>query len=197
VYPPQGRNPSTTFAVGLRLSLVLSVLILDRSQACGFRRPMGIAPPRRAGPTRPPFPIRQVVITTTAMLTFISFWRAAAIVLNDLASWAYYAGGIAEKAIGKAAPWFILAVMLFDVSCLGENTNGSGGCDFDQTGGTGEADKQGCRSGALSDLKRPPQRTLAAPLITNTPRLQHFERCRPSGRRKRQVKFVEILLVQA
>jgi len=57
--------------------------------------------------------IPRVLVATTAMLTFISFWRAAAIVLNDLASSAYYAGGIAEQAIGKAAPWFILAVMLF------------------------------------------------------------------------------------
>jgi len=47
------------------------------------------------------------------MLTFISFWRAAAIVLNDLASSAYYAGGEAERYIGKTAPWFILAIMLF------------------------------------------------------------------------------------
>jgi amino acid transporter len=47
------------------------------------------------------------------MLTFISFWRAAAIVLNDLASSAFYAGGIAEQAIGAAAPWFILGIMLF------------------------------------------------------------------------------------
>src|SRR5262245_19301827 len=47
------------------------------------------------------------------MLSFISFWRAAAIVLNDLASSAYYVGGIAETAVGKAAPWFILAIMLF------------------------------------------------------------------------------------
>ncbi len=47
------------------------------------------------------------------MLSFISFWRAAAIVLNDLASSAYYAGGESEKYIGKAAPWFILGVMLF------------------------------------------------------------------------------------
>ncbi len=53
------------------------------------------------------------MVATTAMLTFITFWRAAAIVLNDLASSAYYAGGIAEQAIGKSAPWFILAVMLF------------------------------------------------------------------------------------
>jgi len=55
----------------------------------------------------------KVVIATTAMLSFISFWRAAAIVLNDLGSSAFYAGAIAEQAIGKAAPWFILAIMLF------------------------------------------------------------------------------------
>ena len=53
------------------------------------------------------------MVATTAMLTFITFWRAAAIVLNDLASSAYYAGGIAEQAVGKSAPYFILAVMLF------------------------------------------------------------------------------------
>lgn len=56
---------------------------------------------------------RNVILVTTAMLSFISFWRAAAIVLCDLASTAYYIGGIAEQAIGKAAPWFILGVMLF------------------------------------------------------------------------------------
>jgi amino acid transporter len=47
------------------------------------------------------------------MLSFISFWRGAAIVLSDLASSAFYAGGIAEHAIGRSAPWFILAVMFF------------------------------------------------------------------------------------
>src|SRR6202167_6111668 len=55
----------------------------------------------------------KVFVATTVMLTFISFWRASAIVLSDLASSAYYAGGDAEKVIGKSAPWFILAVMLF------------------------------------------------------------------------------------
>ena len=50
------------------------------------------------------------------MLSFISFWRAAAIVLNDLGSSAFYVGGIAEKAIGKSAPWFILGVMLFSAA---------------------------------------------------------------------------------
>src|ERR1700751_1295074 len=58
-------------------------------------------------------PAGKVFVATTVMLTFISFWRAAAIVLSDLASSAYYAGGDAEKVIGKSAPWFILAVMLF------------------------------------------------------------------------------------
>ncbi|HUO26113.1 MAG TPA: APC family permease [Candidatus Aquilonibacter sp.] len=60
-----------------------------------------------------PRPAVKVFVATTVMLTFISFWRASAIVLSDLASSAYYAGGDAEKVIGKSAPWFILAVMLF------------------------------------------------------------------------------------
>ncbi|HXZ78876.1 MAG TPA: APC family permease [Terriglobales bacterium] len=58
-------------------------------------------------------PAVPVFIATTVMLSFISFWRVAAVVLADLASSAYYAGGDAEKVIGKSAPWFILAVMLF------------------------------------------------------------------------------------
>ncbi len=47
------------------------------------------------------------------MFTFISFWRTAAIVLCDMSSTFYYVGAIVENAIGKAAPWFILAVPLF------------------------------------------------------------------------------------
>jgi amino acid transporter len=46
------------------------------------------------------------------MLAFITFWQAAAIVLNDMGSSAFYAGGIAEHFIGKTAPWFILAIMV-------------------------------------------------------------------------------------
>ncbi len=55
----------------------------------------------------------RIVVATSVMLTFISYWRAAAIVLNDLASSAFYACGISEQAVGKSAPWFIVAVMLF------------------------------------------------------------------------------------
>ncbi len=58
----------------------------------------------KAGPPR-------VLVATTAMLAFISFWRAAAVVLNDMGSSAFYAGAIAEHFMGKAAPWLILAIM--------------------------------------------------------------------------------------
>jgi amino acid transporter len=53
-----------------------------------------------------------VLIASTAMLAFISFWRAAAVVLNDMGSSAFYAGAIAEHFIGRTAPWFILGIMV-------------------------------------------------------------------------------------
>jgi amino acid transporter len=55
---------------------------------------------------------QRVLVATTAMLAFISFWRAAAVVLNDMGSSAFYAGAISEHFVGKTAPWFILAIML-------------------------------------------------------------------------------------
>ncbi len=55
----------------------------------------------------------KVVVATTVALSFISFWRGASIVLSDLASSVFYAGGIAEQAVGKSAAWLVLAVMLF------------------------------------------------------------------------------------
>jgi amino acid transporter len=55
----------------------------------------------------------KVVVATTVALSFISFWRAAAVVLNDMASTMFYIGGITEQTIGKAAPWMVVAVMLF------------------------------------------------------------------------------------
>src|SRR5690349_14633928 len=60
---------------------------------------------------KPVIPSR-VLVATTAMLAFISFWKAAAVVLNDMGSSAFYAGAIAEHFVGKTAPWFILAIML-------------------------------------------------------------------------------------
>src|SRR5712692_1555842 len=55
----------------------------------------------------------RVVVASTVALSFISFWQAAAVVLNDLASTMFYIGGITEQAIGKSAPWMVLAVMFF------------------------------------------------------------------------------------
>src|ERR1700690_1901139 len=55
----------------------------------------------------------QVILVSSVMFTFISYWRTAAVVLCDLASTAYYIGGIVENSIGKAAPWFIVGVLLF------------------------------------------------------------------------------------
>ena len=58
-------------------------------------------------------PKTKFLVLSTISLSFVSFWRASAIVLCDLGSSAYYVGGIAEKAIGPAAAWFVLGVMLF------------------------------------------------------------------------------------
>ena len=55
----------------------------------------------------------RIIIVGSVAFTFISYWRTAAVVLCDLASTAYYIGGIVEQAIGPAAPWFILGVMIF------------------------------------------------------------------------------------
>src|SRR6059036_3924658 len=49
-------------------------------------------------------PAARVLVASSAMLAFISFWRVAAIVLNDSA--------ISEHFVGKTAPWFVLAIML-------------------------------------------------------------------------------------
>jgi amino acid transporter len=80
----------------------------NRDGACLeiFSHTPGVAMKPAIRPTR-------VVVVTSVMLSFVSFWRAAAIVLNDLGSSAFYVGGIAEQAVGHAAPWFILGVMLF------------------------------------------------------------------------------------
>lgn len=58
----------------------------------------------------------KVIVLTTAMFTFISYWRAAAVVIGDMGSTVYYIGGIVEQFIGQAAPYFIFAVLVFAIS---------------------------------------------------------------------------------
>src|SRR5260370_26539148 len=67
--------------------------------------------PSSAGSSRPS--TAKVVVATTVALRFMSFWRAADVVLNDMASTMFYIGGITEQAIGKPAPWMVMAVMFF------------------------------------------------------------------------------------
>src|ERR1700730_3014021 len=55
----------------------------------------------------------QVIIVGSIMLTFILFGGPAAASLCPRGTGAYYWGAPGEKALGPAAPWFILAVMLF------------------------------------------------------------------------------------
>src|SRR5205809_7723380 len=57
----------------------------------------------------------RVLTAPTAMPAFISFWRAAAVVLNDMGSSAVYAGAIAAHFVGQTAPWLVLAIRL--LSC--------------------------------------------------------------------------------
>src|SRR6266581_1285396 len=70
--------------------------------------PSSVAPPKPVASST----TARVLIASSAMLAFISFWRVAAIVLNDMGSSAFYAGAIAEHFVGKPAPWFVLAIML-------------------------------------------------------------------------------------
>ncbi len=63
--------------------------------------------------SKPSSTTAKVVVATTVAVSFIIFLRGASIVHDDLASSAFYAGGIAETAVGPAAPWFVLGVMLF------------------------------------------------------------------------------------
>src|SRR6516225_4536624 len=70
-------------------------------------------PSPAAAATRAAIKAAPVIIVGSVMFSFISYWRVAAVVLCDLASTAFYIGGIVEQAIGPAAPWYILGVMLF------------------------------------------------------------------------------------
>src|SRR5580704_5091037 len=70
-------------------------------------------PPSSGGAARAALKAAPVIVVGSVMFHFISYWRVAAVVLCDMSSTAYYIGAIVESSIGKAAPWFILAVLLF------------------------------------------------------------------------------------
>ncbi len=81
-------------------------------RSCGWNANSGNEENMKSRTNAAPAGAPRVLIASTAMLAFISFWQAAAVVLNDMGSSAFYAGAIAEHFIGKTAPWFILAIMV-------------------------------------------------------------------------------------
>ena len=91
----------------------------------------------------------RLVVASSVMLTFISFWRAAAIVLNDLGSSAFYAGGLAEEAVGKAAQTHRIAAARGRLQGFGRPSGrhclNGGTSTFDRMSGAG----QRCDIGAI------------------------------------------------
>src|ERR1039457_3745249 len=88
-----------------------------------------LSAPRMTQPQRPR--AVNVVVATTVMLSFISFWRAAAIVLSDLASSAYYVGGgvykVVHEAMGGTLAKFSVSALMFDYVLTGPISGVSAG----------------------------------------------------------------------
>ena len=62
-------------------------------------------------PVRPARRVR-VVLSTTALLSFISVWKAAAFALAELGAGVFFVMGPARAVAGDAAVWFVLAAAL-------------------------------------------------------------------------------------
>jgi magnesium transporter len=63
-------------------------------------------------PIRPRRPIR-VVLSSTALLPFMSVRKAAALAIAQLGVTAFFVSGIARTALGESAAWFVLAAAVF------------------------------------------------------------------------------------
>src|SRR5580765_4281168 len=57
----------------------------------------------------------RVVLATRTLLAFTPTWRAAAVAVSEIGCVAFFASGVAEAAIGPAAPWYVLAAVLIGV----------------------------------------------------------------------------------
>jgi magnesium transporter len=69
-------------------------------------------PPRTT--STPGSPIR-IVLATTSLLSLVSSRRAVVLVLLELGGAAFFASGVAERAVGPAAPWLILVAVLMGI----------------------------------------------------------------------------------
>ena len=64
---------------------------------------------QQTAPPRHPKRIVRVVLSTTALMSFMSVSKATALVLAELGVGVFFAVGIARAFIGDTAPWFVLA----------------------------------------------------------------------------------------
>ena len=98
-------------------------------------------------------PVR-VVIATTTFLSSVSVGRGAALALVELGGAAFFASGVAERAIGPSAPWFVLAAVLVGIGLRAVDLEG---CALFVPGGLWGTVKEG--------LGRPAARLTAAGLL--------------------------------
>jgi magnesium transporter len=61
-----------------------------------------------APPLRPPRQVR-VILSSTALLSFTSVWKATALAVAELGVAAFFVMGVAQSFLGEWAPWFVLA----------------------------------------------------------------------------------------
>ncbi len=59
-------------------------------------------------PVRPPRQVR-VILSSTALLSFMSVWRATALAVAELGVAAFFVMGVVQSFLGDWAPWFVLA----------------------------------------------------------------------------------------
>src|SRR5205085_8861668 len=104
------RRPRHSSASGQRTALRREHIPLFQERFMGEPESK---PSLSGGAARAAIKAAPVIIVGSVMFSFISYWRVAAVVLCDLASTAFYIGGVVEQANWPAAPWFILAVLLF------------------------------------------------------------------------------------
>jgi magnesium transporter len=68
---------------------------------------MPFGPPLKSGRTV------RVVLSSTALLSFMSVWKAAALALAELGAAAFFLSGVVWVVAGAAAPWVVLGVCAF------------------------------------------------------------------------------------
>jgi magnesium transporter len=57
----------------------------------------------------------RVVLTSRAIVSYVSVWRATARALTELGPGAFFVGGVTWAVLGAQAPWFVLAMVVLGV----------------------------------------------------------------------------------